>query len=67
MMRICRSKTWSASGGTAFRFWRSAAFAVPSASAPSEGVMNSAAKRLAVTSRLKSEIAVAMRRVVTPA
>jgi hypothetical protein len=42
-------------------------FAGRSASAPSAGVMNSDASRLAVTSRLNSEIAVAMRPVVTPA
>ncbi len=64
MIRICASKCASASGGTDAAVTPRV---VVSASAPSAGVMKSDASRLAVTSRLNSEIAVAMRFVVTPA
>ena len=67
MMRIWRSKRASASGVTALRCASSAAFACASASAPSAGTMNSDANRLATTSKLNSEIAVAIRPVRMPA
>jgi len=67
MMRICSSKRARASGVKDVKWASSALFAAPSASVPSAGVMNSDAKRLATTSRLNSEIAVAMRPVMMPA
>ena len=67
MMRICSVEHVQRVRPDVVRWRLTAPLVVSSASAPSDGVMNSDASRLAVTSRLNSEIAVAMRPVVMPA